>query len=190
MIKKSAPSDNRYWRCPTHKSFKVPLRLGSFFKRQCLPLRNIVELLLMWAFKEPVLNTTGITGISENTVIQWFSYFRDICSWWLNNNPYQIGGPGLTVDIDESLVAKRKNNVGRVLAQRCVFGCVCRETDQGFLVIVDNNRSAGRLLPLSRNTSPLVPSFTVTAGCLQRHSQPPSATPIPTFSGEPLTQFH
>ncbi|RUS71010.1 hypothetical protein EGW08_021232 [Elysia chlorotica] len=48
---------------------------------------------------------------------KWFSYFRDICSWWLNNNPYQIGGPGLTVEIDESLVAKRKNHVGRVIEQ-------------------------------------------------------------------------
>ena len=29
-----------------------------------------------------------------------------------------------------------------------VFGGVCRETGQGFLVVVDNDRSAGRLLPL------------------------------------------
>ena len=70
LIKKSATSDNRYWCCPTHKSFKVPLRRGLFFERQCLPLRSIVELLLLWAFKESVLNTTGLTGISENTVIQ------------------------------------------------------------------------------------------------------------------------
>ena len=70
LIKKSATSENRYWRCPAHKNFKVPLRRGSFFERQGLPLRNIVQLLLLWAFKEPVLNTTGLTGISENTVIQ------------------------------------------------------------------------------------------------------------------------
>ena len=41
-----------------------------------------------------------------------------MCWWWLVNNNYQIGGPGELVKIDESLVAKRKNNVGRLLEQR------------------------------------------------------------------------
>ena len=72
--KEKCHSDKGFWLCPTHKSFTVPLRRGSFFDRQSLPLRNIVELLLLWPFKEPVLNMTGLTGVGENTVIQWFLY--------------------------------------------------------------------------------------------------------------------
>ncbi|RUS88033.1 hypothetical protein EGW08_004199 [Elysia chlorotica] len=57
---------------------------------------------------------------------------------------------GVTVEIDESLVARRKNEVGRVVQQRWVFGGICRETGRGFLVLVPN-KEADTLLPLVRD---------------------------------------
>jgi hypothetical protein len=38
-----------------------------------------------------------------------------------------IGGAGLTVEIDESLFSKSKNN-GHILPEQWVFGGICQET--------------------------------------------------------------
>ncbi|GFO12876.1 hypothetical protein PoB_003938100 [Plakobranchus ocellatus] len=91
--------------------------------------------------------TVDLCGLCEGTVIRWFSYFRDICSNHLVNHPYTIGGPGQIVELDESLIAKRKNNVGCVLEQRWVFGGVCPATGQGFLTHIPD-KTAATMLPL------------------------------------------
>ena len=86
----------------------------TFFENSQLSFKNIVELLFCWAFKEPVAHASVLIGLSTPTIIQWYSYFRDVCSHWLLENPYTIGGPGQVVDIDESLVARRKGGAREV----------------------------------------------------------------------------
>lgn len=43
--------------------------------------------------------------VTETTAIQVYQYFRDICSWRLltHDSPLLLGGPGVVVQIDESL---------------------------------------------------------------------------------------
>ena len=43
--------------------------------------------------------------VEKNTAVQAYQYFRDICSWRLLNHdaPLMLGGPGVVVNIDESL---------------------------------------------------------------------------------------
>jgi len=54
-------------------------------------------MMLLWAYKTPIHTTQEMAGISQKSIVQWFQYFRDICSWWLVQNLYQIGKMLLTV---------------------------------------------------------------------------------------------
>lgn len=50
-----------------------------------------------------VKKAAGTTGISPKTVVQIYQYLRDVCSTKLLNVPAELGGPGIIVQIDESL---------------------------------------------------------------------------------------
>ena len=88
-----------------------------------------------------------MSSVSERVVIQWCQYFRDICFTWLSKLPYKLGGPGLIVEIDESVISKSKFHRGRVVPQRWIFDGYCRTSGKGFLQFVED-RTAQTLLPL------------------------------------------
>jgi transposase-like protein len=80
---------------------------------------------------------------SDTTIADWKNYFRSACAeeclvW----NFQKIGGIGTTVEVDESLIFKRKNHVGRLLYSEIehtwVVGGICRETRECFAVRVQD----------------------------------------------------
>jgi hypothetical protein len=56
-----------------------------------------------------------------------------VCSHYLEVHPIIIGGVNCIIEIDESVVSKRKYHVGRHVPERWVFGGVDPSTGKGFL---------------------------------------------------------
>jgi hypothetical protein len=52
---------------------------------------------------------------SNKIVVDWSRFCRDLCVYEFENDDSIIGGPGTIVEIDETVVVKRKYNRGRVL---------------------------------------------------------------------------
>ena len=64
-------------------------------------LRLWVVLMYWWVRQYPVGDAAQEAQVQE---IQAYQYLRDICSWrLLKDAPLMLGGPGVVIQIDESL---------------------------------------------------------------------------------------
>ena len=130
----------------------ISIRKGSFFERSRLELWQLLALTYLWSENcgrgpsvESLKHDLEIGG--THTIVDWNQFCRDACVAYFTNNPQQIGGPQSTVEIDESLFAWRKANVGRLVPEQWVFGRYDPQTKEGFLVPVPR-RDATTLLPI------------------------------------------
>lgn len=137
------------WRCfvKTCRQEKS-VRSGNWLEGSKLPVTTIVHFIYCWAnghtsisFCDKELN------MSQPTVDDYNNYLREVCVWKLEQSNKRIGGPNLHVEVDESLFTRRKYGVGRCLPQQWVFGGICRETNECFIVPVID-RSANTLIPI------------------------------------------
>jgi IS1 family transposase len=105
--------------------------------------------MLLWVSEVPVTAAAELVGITTPTSIQWYQYFRDICSFKVLDaaSVNQLGGPGHIVEIDESLFFKRKYNVGHNVEKHWIFGAYDLTTKKGYLTRVED-RTANTLVPL------------------------------------------
>ena len=80
---------------------------------------------------------------SSETVVDWYNYCREVCAEIISrHHTGRIGGPGKIVKIDESKFGRRKYHRGRVVEGQWVFGGICRETKECFVVPVNSRDKA------------------------------------------------
>lgn len=77
---------------------------------------------------------------------------RELCVLDLDNIPKKkLGVPDCILEMDESLFTKYKNNCVRVLSEQSVFGGLCRETKDSYVVTVANRTGCTLLAKLIEN---------------------------------------
>jgi len=149
IIRDNSRKEKFIFHCP-HCKFSQSIRHGSFFQESHLTIAEILYVTFCWAAKIPPRSAAAACDVGEESISQWYSFIREKCSNSLIQCPnYTFGGPGVVVQIDESLVAKRKYHVGRDVPQQWVFGLYDTNTKLGHIQLVDD-RSAQTLLPIIR----------------------------------------
>ena len=149
------------WRCDRRSCrTEVQLKCGTWLEGVKLPYQKICEFVYCWAYEMTSIafcrRELGI--MSDETVVDWNNYIREVCAEKLLMEQVCIGGEGLHVEIDESLFVRRKYNVGRAVRQQWVFGGVCRETGECFIYAV-NDRSSTTLLGIIKKA--IMPGTTI-----------------------------
>ena len=161
------------WRCNRNGcNTQVQLKSGTWLQGTHVSYRNVILFAYCWAHEMSSIKfCERELGIGHTTVIEYNNYFREVCASTIIRNPIVIGGANTTVEIDESLFCRRKNNVGRLLREQWVFGGICRETGECFLYPVED-RSAATLLPIIRDS--IRPGTTIISDLWQSYNQIPN----------------
>ena len=143
----SRRTDGFIWRCSQCRA-TCTVRTGSFTEKSLMSLKQCMILCYCWARDYMQIHAADEARVSTNTACAWYEHCRDACEEWLEAHPVRIGGPGVEVEIDESLFFKRKANRGFFRnGHGWVFGGIERGTGRCFLVEVAR-RDRATLLPL------------------------------------------
>lgn len=158
--------DRRY---RTHKNtrkcrFRRSGKNGTWFASSKLQFEDIMYLTVLW-LKLPHPRQAFITkelSCTNETVVNWSSFCREVCIEWSLNTSVKLGGIGTVVEIDEAKFGRRKYNRGRIIEGKWIFGGFQRNNKNIFLVPVEN-RTSQTLLAVIQEW--ILPGTTIVSDC-------------------------
>ena len=107
--------------CPKHSNY-YSIRAGSFFDGSNLPIEQTLIISYLYCANIKSYDQirqeaqTSESRLSYSTIADWLTYCREVALEVVaRETPKLIGGPGLTVEVDESKFGKRKYNKGRLV---------------------------------------------------------------------------
>ena len=155
---KDGSGRRRYFRCKKRVCRKkVEFQAGTFFEKRILKSKEVFYLSYCWTqvcmrvHYQTALDMRRESGstISSATIVSYFKAFQDVCVSYFNVHPVKSGKPNKFVEIDETVLARRKNNKGRLVSHQWCFGGIERGSHKCFIVAVEH-RNAATLVQLVR----------------------------------------
>jgi hypothetical protein len=147
--KSSTAADGLMWRCrgtiekpkkaPVPCNYRCPVREKTFFSRSHLKIWQILAFAHLWTQRVERQTISNEVEISNRTATDWDSFCREVVYDAFIVNGKALGGPGKTVEIDESKFGRRKHYRGHRVEGQWVFGGIERESGRVFMVPVDDD---------------------------------------------------
>ncbi|XP_052889554.1 uncharacterized protein LOC128297888 [Anopheles moucheti] len=157
-LKKVTAGDRVKWLCRRKAcAATCSIRTASIFYDAKSSLATLTRLFYEWAAKSPVSRAMSETGLSRCAVLEWFRLLRDfLFDFEFDRTSRQIGGAGMTVEVDETKVVRRKYNIGRISSanKEWLVGGICRETGEIFLERVEARTQAVLHELIQRHVAP------------------------------------
>ncbi|XP_031341606.1 uncharacterized protein LOC116169602 [Photinus pyralis] len=128
------------FRCSKCKRGYLSITDGTFFEGLRLDVRDIFKIIFLWSCYVSVDSASRDLGLRRGTVMQYYTFIRDTCSWKLLNEirSRQLGGVGHVVQVDESVVTKRKCHQARLAKEKWVVGLYDVNDERGTIALVDD----------------------------------------------------
>ena len=100
------------WKCPLC-SVKKSILNGSIFSDSKIGISKMLKLIYCWSHEYSCKHTMMECSVSDKTVISVFSLLRNACFQLVFDKEKEpIGGPEYTIEVDETLMSRRKYNRG------------------------------------------------------------------------------
>ncbi|XP_039306916.1 uncharacterized protein LOC120358142 [Solenopsis invicta] len=149
--------------------FKASAKVDTWFSKSKLNLETVCRLTAYYIMLRPPRQQFLCTElqISEHSVVDWISFCREVCINWAEKKSTKLGGPNIIVEIDEAKIGKRKNNCGRIIEGKWIFGGYERGTKKVFLVPVPD-RTQATLLHLIKEW--ILPGTTIMSDCWKSYN--------------------
>lgn len=132
---------------------KQRLLSNTIFEKSSIGIKKIITLLYEWTVKSPMFQMAHEYGIGKTTVGKWCKKFRLMaCLFYSLESNEKVGGPGIIVEIDESLLVKNKYRRGRKLrGQQWVFAGIERSDKCKFFIHTVEKRNRDTLLTIIKD---------------------------------------
>ncbi|BHF83519.1 hypothetical protein SprV_0902666200 [Sparganum proliferum] len=114
-------TDGYLFRCARCRRKKA-LRTGSIFENSRLTIRKAMKACLSFISGARVKECVDAVGVDHSTAVAWYATCRNVCSKALLKEVKELGGPGVEVQVHETLINRSKGNVGRPEMENWILG--------------------------------------------------------------------